>query len=55
VIGHLWPNAPGLFVVRDVNRKVASPVDIENSRWLMNVEFGKDLLGGCLDVFGVSL
>jgi hypothetical protein len=59
VIGPLWPNLPRSFVVRDVNRKVASYVDIENcivanGRWLMNEEFGKDLEGGCRDMIGVS-
>jgi len=59
VLGPLWPNAPGSFVVRVINRKVASHVDIEkciiaNGGWLMNEKFGKDLEGGCSGVIGVS-
>ena len=59
MIGPLWRNAPGSFVVRVVNRKVASYVDIENcieanGGWLMNEKFGKDLEGGCSGVIGVS-
>jgi hypothetical protein len=59
VIGPLWPNASGSLVVRGVNRKVVSYVDIgscivANGRWLMNEEFGKDLEGGCRDVIGIS-
>ena len=59
MIGPLWPNAPGSFVVRVVNRKVAIYVDIENCAvangvWPMNETFGKDLEGGCSGVIGVS-
>jgi len=59
VFGPLWPNAPGSFVVRVVNRKVASYVDIENcivanGGWLMNEKFGTDLETGCSGVIGVS-